>query len=398
MSAVDYSSTLSAPDSTRLQHRLLVVGVAGLAACLVGVFVSPEQFFRSYLLGWVFWIGITLGCLAILMLQHLSGGGWGFVIRRLLESGTRTLPLMVVLFAPLAFGLKELYVWARPPDAIESEALRTVLDHKRPYLNVYFFWLRTAFYFVSWAGLTYFINKWSGEQDSTDDPGPRRRTEALSGPGLILFGLTVTFASVDWVMSLEPEWFSAIFGILFMGGQALSAIAFVIAVAVVLGMREPMSRIISRGHLHDLGKLLLMFVMLWAYFSFSQFLIIWSGNLPEEIPWYLHRLHGGWQWVGLLLIVFHFALPFLLLLSRDLKRSGRRLATVAGAVIVMRLVDLFWLVAPEFSREGVRVHWLDLAAPVGLGGIWLWFFARQLRRRPLLPLMDPRTEEMLSRS
>lgn len=398
MSAVDYNTTLNAPDSSRLQQKLLVVGVAGLAACVAGVFISPEQFFRSYLMGWVFWIGITLGCLAILMLQHLSGGGWGFVIRRLLESGTRTLPLMVVLFVPVAFGLKELYVWARPVDALESEALRTVLDHKRPYLNVYFFWVRTAFYFISWAGLTYFINKWSWEQDNTDDPRPRRRSEALSGPGLILFGLTVTFASVDWVMSLEPEWFSAIFGIMFMGGQALSAIAFVIAVAVVLGMREPMSGIISRGHLHDLGKLLLTFVMLWAYFSFSQFLIIWSGNLPEEIPWYLHRLHGGWQWIGLILIVFHFALPFLLLLSRDLKRSGRTLAAVAVAVIVMRLIDLFWLIAPEFSGQGVQVHWLDLAAPVGVGGIWLWFFARQLQRRPLLPLKDPRTEGLLSRS
>jgi hypothetical protein len=397
-SATRHKAALVAPESTRLETRLLAAGALGLVASIIGAAISPTQFFRSYLIAWVFWLGMTLGCLAILMLQHLSGGGWGFVIRRLLESGTRTLPLMLVLFVPFVFGLQELYSWARPPHTIEDDTLKTVLDHKRAYLNVPFFWIRVAVYFLIWAALTYLVNKWSGEQDVDDGPKPRRRLEALSGPGLILFGFTVTFASVDWVMSLDPEWFSAIFGILFMGGQALSAIAFVIAVVVVLGMREPMSRILTRGHVHDLGKLLLAFVMLWAYFSFSQLLIIWSGNLPEEIPWYLHRLQGGWQWVGLVLVIFHFALPFLLLLSRDLKRNGRMLATVAGGVIVMRFIDLFWLIAPEFNREGFHVHWLDLAAPIGLGGVWLWFFIRQLKRRPLLPLKDPRTEEMLGSS
>jgi hypothetical protein len=222
-----------------------------------------------------------------------------------------------------------------------------------------------------------------------------RRLEAISGPGLILFGLTATFASVDWVMSLDPEWFSTIFGILFMGGQALSAVAFVIAVAVVLAPREPMSRILSASHLHDLGKLLLAFVMLWAYFAFSQFLIIWSGNLPEEIPWYVHRLHGGWQWLGLALVLFHFMLPFLLLLSRDLKRNARLLAPVACAIIVMRFIDLFWLVAPEFNKTGPGLHWMDLAAPIGVGGLWVALFAYELRKRPLLPLNDPRVEEIL---
>ncbi len=376
----------------RFGQRALVTGVVFLAACAIGWFLSPEQFFRSYLLGYVFWIGITLGCLAIMMLHHLSGGAWGLVIRRLLESATKTLPLMALLFVPLAFGTHVLYSWARPEEVSSSP----LLQHKSPYLNLRFFFIRAALYFGVWCVISYFLNKWSAEQDRTGQHQITRRLEALSAPGLILFGLTVTFASVDWVMSLEPEWFSTIFGILFMGGQVLSALAFVIATAVVLGKRKPLSDAIAPAHLHDLGKLLLAFVMLWAYFAFSQYLIIWSGNLPEEISWYVHRLHGGWQWLGLLLILFHFALPFLLLLSRDLKRNARLLARLAAAVIIMRFIDLFWLIAPEFHNEALSLHWMDLAAPVGLGGIWLAFFVRQLKSRPLLPIGDPHLEEALS--
>lgn len=377
-------------DFSRLQRGALAVGVAALVLCVLGAFFSPAHFLRAYLLGYVFWIGITLGCLAIVMLHHLSGGGWGLIIRRVLESATRTLPLMAVLFLPIAIGVQRLYVWARPEEVTRSP----ILLHKAPYLNVGFFLMRAGFYFAVWLGMSYLLNKWSREQDQSADPGPMRRLEAVSGPGLVLFGLTVTFASIDWVMSLEPAWFSSIFGILFMGGQALSAIAFVTAITVVLAGSKPMSEIIAPRHLHDLGKLMLAFVMLWAYFAFSQFLIIWSGNLPEETPWYFHRLQSGWKWVGLILILFHFVLPFLLLLSRDLKRNGRRLAIVALVVIVMRLVDLFWLIAPEFSREAFQVHWMDVAAPVGLGGIWVAFFTWQLRQRPLLPLHDPRIAEL----
>lgn len=391
---VETNKYFAPPETGRFQRTALIVGIGGLLLTLVGALTSTQQFYRSYLLGYVFWTGITLGCLAIVMLFHLSGGTWGFVVRRLLESGTRTLPLIVLLFVPLVFGLKQLYLWAGP-EAVVDGALKELLDHKRPYLNVPFFLLRTAIYFIAWATLTYFLNRWSQQQDETGDPQPRRRLQALSGPGLVLFGLTVTFAAVDWVMSLEPEWFSTIFGVLFMGGQALSAVAFVIGVAVLLANKEPMSRILAPSHLHDLGKLLLAFVMLWAYFSFSQFLIIWSGNLPEEIPWYVHRLHGGWQWVGLMLILFHFALPFLLLLSRDLKRRNNLLATVACAIIVMRFVDLFWLIAPGFDKSGLRFHWLDIAVVIGLGGLWLSFFTNELRKRPLVPLKDPRLRELL---
>ena len=380
------TSYMAGPEVGRMQRRALGVGIAALALCVAGAIASPAQFFRSYLFGYLFWTGVALGCLAIVMLQHLSGGAWGMVIRRMLESGSRTLPLMALLFLPLVPGIRQLYGWARPDNAI---------SHQAAYLNVPFFLFRALLYFLVWLSIAYFLNRWSREQDRTGDLRLARRLQLLSGPGLVLYGLTATFAAIDWVMSLEPHWYSSIFGILIIGGQALSAMAFIIVVAVLLAQHEPLSGVLLPSHFNDLGKLLLTFVMLWAYFAFSQLLIIWSGNLPEEIPWYLHRLHSGWRWVGVLLILFHFALPFVLLLSRDLKRNARALALLAVGVIFMRLVDLFWLTAPEFWPGSFHLHWMDIAAPVGIGGVWLAVFAWQLRGWPLLPIGDRYLEKAL---
>jgi len=382
----------SAPaDLGRLPQTARMVGLAGLALCALGFFMDPAQFFRSYLLGFLFWSGLSVGSLGILMLHHLTGGAWGLMIRRVLESAAAALPLMALLFVPLAFGLPHLYPWARPEALAASELLR----HKAPYLNVPFFLARVAVYFIVWAGLTALLRRGSAEQDRTGDPRATDRLQTISGPGMVLFVLTTTFAAVDWVMSLEPEWFSTIFGVLLMGGQAISAMAFAIVMAAALARRGPLAGVLTPSHLHDLGKLLFAFVLLWAYFAFSQYLIIWSGNLPEEVSWYVHRLHGGWRAVALTLVVAHFALPFLLLLSRDVKRDARRLAGVAVLLLVMRLVDLFWLIGPAFHRAGLRAHWLDLAAPAGLGGIWLMMFCRQLGGRPLLPARDPEWAEAL---
>ncbi|HEX8091960.1 MAG TPA: hypothetical protein VF762_24130, partial [Blastocatellia bacterium] len=251
-------------------------------------------------------------------------------------------------------------------------------------------------YFLVWNGVTYFLNKWSLEQDRTGVRYLTRKMQVLSGPGLLLYGFTVTFSSIDWVMSLSPDWFSTIWGILFMGGQGLSAMAFMIAVLVLLSNRKPLSDVIAPSHMHDLGKLMLAFLMLWAYFSFSQFLIIWSGNIPEEAVWYTRRLHTGWKWVGLALVLLHFALPFVLLLSRDLKRNGRTLALVAIAIVVMRYVDLIWLTGPEFNGGHFAVSWMDFVMPFGVGGIWLAFFLYQLKTRPLIPVQDPYLEDALN--
>jgi hypothetical protein len=382
-----------------IRRPALIVGIAALAFCAIGAIFDKTQFFRSYLLSFVFWIGIALGCLAILMLQHMSGGAWGIVIRRSLEAATRTFPLLAILFIPLAFGATFIYKWMHPNDPGEGEAFRKMMEHKDAYLNFGFFLVRAVFYFFVWNALSYFLNKWSLEQDRTGDRQLTRKLQVLSGPGLVLYGLTVTFASIDWVMSLDPSWFSTIFGILFMGGQGLSAMAFTITVMVALSYYKPMSETLQPRHLHDLGKLMLAFLMLWAYFSFSQFLIIWSANIPEEVVWYTRRLHNNaWKTIGLAIVLLHFALPFVLLLSRDLKRNARTISIVAMTILVMRYVDLFWLTGPELHDGTFAISWMDLIMPVGIGGVWLWFFAGQLKSRPLVPIQDPYLEEALSHS
>jgi hypothetical protein len=389
---VNQAGYTAPPELNRVPTRALGAGAVFFTLFVAGLLVDRAQFFHAYLVGFTFWTGITLGSLALLMLQHLTGGAWGLVIRRVLEAATRTLPLMAVLFLPLAVGLKHVYSWTNSQEMARSAALLSKSEH---YLNPAFFIERAVIYFAIWLLLAYLLNRWSLEQDRTAEPRFTRRMKMLSGPGLGLFVLTTTFASIDWVMSLDPEWSSTMFGFLFVASWALSAMAFVIAVMSLLSSRAPMADIVRASHFHDLGKLLLALVMLWAYFAFSQFLIIWSGNLPEETTWYLRRLRGGWGWIAIAVIVLHFALPFLLLLSRDLKRNARKLAMLAGFLLFMRLVDLFWMIEPEFNRAHFHLSWMDVVAPLGIGGIWLAMFAWQLQQRPLLPLNDPQLESVL---
>jgi hypothetical protein len=374
-------------DFDRIRQRASIIGGVGLGLCAIGWFANPDQFYRSYLVGFMFWNGLALGCMAIAFLHQLSGGAWGSVIRRILESATRTFPVTLVLFLPLLFGIHRLYVWSNPA----AVAADKTLQHKAAYLNVPFFIGRAGLYFAIWLTVSYFFNKWSLEQDRTGAESWGSKMQGLAGPGLLLYGATVTFSSIDWFMSLDPHWFSTIYGILFIGGQGVSALAFAIAVIVLISARPPLSEIVTSKHLRDLGTLLFAFIMLWAYFNFSQFLLMWAGNLPNEIPWYLKRMQGGWLWVGLCLVLFHFALPFLLLLSRDVKRNPKLMVVVAIWLLVMRVVDLFWLSA----SDSFHVHWLDLAAPAGVGGIWIAAFFWQLKQRPLLPLHDPELEEAL---
>lgn len=394
MSAQDFTfSPQLGRDLERLGRRSLIIGIVALLVCLIGAVFESEQFFRSYLFSYLFYIGLTLGCMALLMLQYLSGGSWGIVIRRVTESATRTLPWLALLFIPILIGIPKLYSWS---DDVKVKA-DPLLQHKHIYLNVPFFLVRAGIYFLGWFAFAYFLNKWSHEQD-TEGRDPRsRRLQLLSGPGLMFYGFSISFAAVDWVMSLSPHWYSTIYGLLFLAGQGLSALAFCIAVLVILSERgRPLEGIIGPSHLHDIGKLLLTFTMLWAYFSYSQLLIIWAGNLRGEIPWYMERFTGGWQWIGMLLVVFHFALPFAMLLSRTLKRAGKTLIRIAALIIVMRFVDLFWMVEPDATKVGFRVHWMDFLAPIGIGGLWLAVFLFQLRKWPLLPVRDPHLAEAIA--
>jgi hypothetical protein len=376
----------------RARRPALAAGVLGFLACAAGLIFAPDRFFPSYLFACMFCLGLALGCQAVLMLHHVTGGGWGIPIRRSLEAGTRTLPLIALFFVPLVFGLKRLYEWARP----EEVAHDPILQHKAPYLNVPFFLGRTAFCFAVWITFMWLLNRWSLEQDETPKHGLTRRLQMLSSAGLVAYGLTITFFSIDWVMSLEPHWYSTMYGVIYIAGQSLSAFAFITALTVLLARVPPLSTFVHREHFHDLGKLMLAFVMFWAYVSFSQYLIIWSGNLPEEIPWYLRRLNGGWGWFGVAMILLHFLLPFLLLLPANANRNPRILLGVAGLVVAMRLLDVFWYIRPATSPAGhFSLNWMDVAAPVAVLGLWLFVFLGQLVRRPLLPIHDPEFREAL---
>jgi hypothetical protein len=377
------------PALARLQRWALVAGFWGLLAGVVGAFLNLDQFFRSWLIGFLFCLGLSMGSLALLMVQHMSGGQWGLVGRRVFEAASRNVPLVALMFVPLLFGLPRLYTWAQP----ETVRIDHILQMKAPYLNVPFFIGRAVVYFGVWTLCAGLLNAWSDAQDRGElavDPADTVRFRVVSGPGLVVYVTTMTFASVDWIMSLDPHWYSTIFGFLLVAGQGLAGLALVITVLAMLSHVEPLATYLNpRLHFLDLGKLLLAFVMLWAYFSFSQLLIIWAGNLPEEIPFFYNRFRGGWQYVSIAILIGHFALPFVLLLSRDLKRRPHLLAKVAIAILVMRLVDLIWLIEPMAERGGFPIHWMDVALPIGLVGVWTFLFARHLRSRPLLPLNDP---------
>jgi hypothetical protein len=389
MSAEDYR----APESVgRLQQRALVAGLVGLVLSVIGYLRAPGDFLQSYLLAFIFVLGLSLGSLGLLMLQHLTGGHWGIVIRRPLESATRSLPLVFVLFFPILFGMKYLYSgWLNAPSSGEG----ALSQFQQSYLTASGFRTRALIYFGVWLLLMFFFNRWSQEQDvNREDRSLRRRLKMAAGPGLILYVFAMSFAAIDWVMSLSPHWASSIYGFLFIAGQLISSMSLMIAVTVLLAETEPFLGVIQKRHLHDLGKLLLAFVMLWAYFDFSQLLITWSGNQPEEISFYRSRLYGQWGVVAVIVLVFHFFVPFFLLLSRDLKRNPKTLPKVAIWLIFMRFVDLFWMTRPEFTSSAVPSPW-DLAAPLALGGLWFFVFAWQLKQRPLLPLGDPKLEEAI---
>lgn len=366
-----------------LRRKALVAGGAGIVVSALGLVQNPTIFFRSYLLAFIFWIAFPLGALAVLMLHSLTGGGWGFLIRRVLEACTRTMWLLAVLYIPLLLGMRYLYMWTRPGGAANPD-----VAPKAFYLNVPFFLVRSIIYFAVWLGLSALMNRWSLEQDRTGDQKYTAKLAGLAGPGIILYGFTISFAAVDWIMSLEPSWFSTIYGMVIIVAQVLVSLAFVVLVARKLADDSPISTIVTPVRFNDLGNLLLTFVMLWAYLSFSQFLIIWSGNLPDEISWYMSRGRGSWAALAIVLILFHFAIPFCLLLSRNVKRH-RALSFVAGLLILLTLLDFYWLIVPAFYPAAPQVHWTDITLLIGFGGLWLWVFFGELAKRALVPAHDP---------
>ena len=391
------NSELLAPEVTQTIYQRslgvgLLFGVASLILALIPA--TRSQFFRSYLLGFMFWLGISLGSMAFLMIQHLTGGKWGMVIRRPLEAAMRVLPLMLILFIPLAAaGIPYLYdVWLHP-----NPADKHLVMMRQSYLTPGGYAGRAVIYFAIWLGLAFILDRWSREQDNppVQNLAPRFRT--IAAPGIILYAFTITFAAIDWVMSLDPHWFSTIFGFIIIAGECLSAMCFMVVVERILVRYQPMSTWLKPKEVHDHGKLMLTFILLWAYFSFSQLLIIWAGNLPMEIRFFARRLYMGWQIVGLALVVFHFAIPFLMLLSRPFKRNPQTLVWLAVWLLFMRFVDLFWYIEPNFHHVAA-FEWgylMDLLVPIAIGGLWLAMFFHNLQTRPLLPIYDIHAVEFL---
>lgn len=373
-------------DLERYEQVAFFVALVGALASVAGFVIDRNVFFQSYLFSYVFWLGMALGCLGLVMLNHVVGGKWGLVIRRLLEVGSMNLPLMIALIIPVLLGMGSLYLWTHGDAIAHDEALQK----KTGYLNVPFFLVRLAIYFAIWCYYAIFLSRLSGIQDRSGDESLIERMKTISAPGLVVFTVSTTFAFVDLVMSLEPHWYSTIYGLMFLIGQVLQALAFVVAMLILFSNREPLRNTVTPQHLHDLGNLMLAFTVLWAYLSFSQFLIIWAGNLPEEIPWYLKRLRGGWNVVAVILVLFHFAVPFVVLLQREAKRRAGMLLMICWAMFAIRIIDAFWVMEPSLRPDGFALHWTDAATFLGVGGLWVGMFFRHLKSRPLVPIGDAR--------
>jgi hypothetical protein len=385
------------PVVKTISERSLIVGVVFGIASAALAFLRPNQFFRAYLLGFMCWLGVALGSMAILMIRHLTGGGWGMVIRRILGAAMRTVPLLAVLFIPMIVAVWQhrIYIWTMPLDQVADKHLREHLeDITQTYLTRNGFIVRAVFYFAIWNLLSYLLTHWSKQTDHPGAPDNTDRFKVVAGPGLILYGFTISFAAIDWVMSLDPSWISTIFGLVVLIGEVLSAMCFAVVVERILFNYKPMSEMLKPDFVHDHGKWMLTFIMVWAYFSFSQWLIIWAGNLPSEITYYLRRLNGGWGYVGLFVVIFHFAVPFTTLLSRPFKRDIHKLVWLAVWLIFMRFVDLFWIIEPNFSQT-FKITAADVVVPIAIGGFWLAFFFRNLGALPLLPAYDPSAVEVL---
>jgi hypothetical protein len=397
----DHDSVALRPEQATIPpghpwNRIPAVGgacaVLGAVACAILGAANPKQFFFSWLVAYLFFLSLALGGLFFVLIQYASQGSWGIVVRRIGETVFATLPLMAVLFVPLLFGLRDLYPWS-VPGAAEHDAL---LRWKEPFLNVPFFLIRAAIYFICWCFIALFYYGLSRRQDAAADPAVSARLRRLSGPAIIVLALTQTFAAVDWIVSLTPHWYSTMFGVYFFAGSFIGFIALLSVVAPAMLRAGLLDTVITAEHLQDIGKFLFAFMAFWAYIAFSQFLLMWYANLPEETFWYRARLQGSWESVSILLMAGHFGLPFLYLMGRDVKRKGWTLALGGAWLLAMHFVDVYWLVMPTLHPEGVRPSALDVAAFAAVGGCFVAAVGWLMRRQALVPLRDPRLAESLA--
>ncbi|MBV9303107.1 MAG: hypothetical protein JOY62_15470 [Acidobacteriaceae bacterium] len=376
-------------QASRIQQICGVIGVIGLVLCVMAFLFNREEFFQSYSFAFLYWSGFAIGGLGVLLMHHTVGGKWGVTIRRLLEAKMRTLRLVAVLIIPILFGLRYIYPWANHQLVMQTP----VLQHKQPYLNTLFFIGRVILYFIVWWFWGFRVNRLADRQDETGDPTLKERMRAFSAPGVLVFTLTGTFAYIDWILSADVQFYSTIYGAMILVGDVLQTLALSIVVLVLASRDNRFGGRIAAPVLHDLGNMMFAFVIFWAYLSASQLIIVWPGNLPQEIGWYLDRVRGFWKYFAAATALSMFAIPFCLLLSQDRKRHPDRLLRVAVFILFARLIDMFWIVEPTHRTKGFALYWTDIAAFLGVGGIWLYVYLMELKRRPLLPLRDPRVAE-----
>lgn len=377
------------PKAASVERIAGVIGGLGALLCVAGFFYNRAEFFQSYLFAFLYWGGFTIGGLGILVLNNTVGGRWGVTARRYLEAAMRTLPFLAVMFLILLIGLKDLYPWTHI-DTVSNPISQAILRHKAPYLNVPFFIVRSIIYFAVWSFWGYRVYKMADKQDQTGDPTLRERMRAFSAPGCVVVTFTATFAYIDWLLSADAQFFSTIYGAMLLFGDVLQTFALVITVLILTSKGDRFGGRINSVILHDLGNMMFAFTIFWTYLSVSQLIIVWPANLPQELNWYLVRVRGGWTVLAALIAFVMFLIPFLGLLSQARKRDPNRLIRIAVWILCARVVDLFWIIEPTFRPNGFAIYWTDFAAFIGVGGIWVYLYLGQLRRRPLLPLRDAR--------
>ncbi len=379
-------------DNILSQKPALVVGFIGLLILASGFFVDQKQFFFSYLTAFVFWMTFVWGAMFFSFLHHLTGADWSIVLRRILETVMMTIPLMAVLFVPVLLGMFDLYHWSHA-DVVAADP---ILLKKSIYLNPVFFTIRTVLYFTIWFFLARGLYKTSLAQDDGAQPKQIEKMKKISAPGMILFAITITFASFDWLMSLDAHWYSTIFGVYIFGGSLLAILTFMVIFGSYLRNKGVLTDTITVEHYHDLGKFLFGFVIFWGYIGFSQYFLIWYANIPEETIWYLERWEGSWKIVTMTIVFGHFVIPFLLLMPRAMKRNLKVLKIIAIFILIMHWIDLYWLVMPSLHHDGASISWMDLAGFLGIGGLFLGFFMRRYAANALVPVNDPRLEKSIN--
>jgi len=395
MSAHDHANNVPVPEirlgpgAASVERTAGIVGVIGLALCVLGVFMNPAVFFQSYLFAFIYWSGFALGGLGVLLMGHTVGGRWCATARRFFEAQMGTLWIVAVFVVILLFGLRYLYPWTHI-DTLPELADRNVLHHKQGYLNVPFFLVRVVIYFAVWWFWGMRVRAMADRQDETGDPTLRERMRAFSAPGVLVFVLTATFAYIDWILSADAQFYSTVYGAMILIGDVLQTFALTILVMILTSRGDRFGGRVNAVILHDLGNLMFAFTIFWTYLTASQLIIVWPANLPQELVWYLNRVHGFWKYLAVAVALSMFAIPFLALLSQTRKRDPRRLMRVCIWLLAARVIDVYWIVEPTYRRHGFWMSWTDFAAFFAVGGIWLYVYVRRLRQRPLLPLRDPR--------